>query len=202
MFSAVSLRTPLTGMRCSRAASKPRPRAGGRRPARPAAAGAARRLLYVVAGDRAQRPGAGRARRRSTPRSRASLRTGGLASTGPPPRPSRGDRRAVAGAGDGAGCRPPRPVIDRGAAGRRRPGPAAYRLAGAALGGCRSSGRNRPGRRSGRPGPDRRSGRARPRPRPARSRPRPATPPTGSAAGRASPVDGSAGRRPGRCRSR
>ena len=195
MFSAVSLRTPLTGIRCSRAPSNDRRR---RRRGRRLRADRSTRGLHVVAGDRALRARCRRAGRRSTPRSRASLRTGGLAST-----PARRRRRRLAAPAP----RPPAPAAGAGGRGRRsgrrgrRRRGSGGRRRGAARRPCaagawprRSAGRSRPAPPCGRPAPARRSGRARPRPRPARPRRRPAS--AGRRRRRRSPA------RRARCRSR
>ena len=184
MFSAVSLRTPLTGMRCSRSAPKlaaavagdrRRQRLGRRR-------GAARRPLYVVPGDRAERtrpgqrgqvdaevPGelahrrlgqhrpAGRGRAVRTGATAAGRRAGGDRTPGQPDAGTGPCGRPAAGGG-GRG----RPALRGAALGRRGPRAVADQHGGAAT-----------------RAPDRRSDPARPRPRPAPPRPRPATRPTG-----------------------
>jgi hypothetical protein len=94
MPDAVALRTPLTGIVSSR--RPPAPRRGSGRHRRPGSSARARRARRgrdvaedarllgvahdVVAGDLAGRP-LGATSARSTPRSRASLRTGGFATT-------------------------------------------------------------------------------------------------------------------------
>jgi hypothetical protein len=97
MFSAVSLRTPLTGMRCSRSAPKLAATvAGAATVSGSAAAGvplAARCTSSRVIEPSGPDPVSVA---RSTPRSLASFRTGGLASTDRPIRPV----PSTAGAGD------------------------------------------------------------------------------------------------------
>ena len=190
MFSAVSLRTPLIGMRCSRSGPKRR----GRRAATPLAWAGPRRRRAACTSSRVIEPcgpvpdereqvdaevlgqladrrlgqrdtGAGRCRRRcGRDRSRGRCR--------------RWRRRRRGRGHAGPALRPRRPCAD-----------AAWPP--------RSSGRNRPEPRYAHRAPAHRSDPARPRPRPARSRPRPATPPTAPATGRPRSA-----RRSGRCRWR
>ena len=198
MFSAVSLRTPLTGMRCSRSAPKLAAAAPAARPSGSAAAVAplaarctSSRVIEPSGPDAGQRGQVdaevlgqlahrrlGQHRPAGADRCRRPAPATGAVRPGPEP-----------GAGAPAPVRPDR----RRAAGRRP-------CAGGAWPPW-SAGRSRPAPRSAHPGPDRRSGPARPRPRPARPRPRPATRPTGSA-GRRRAGRRLDGRRPGRCRSR
>ena len=185
MFSAVSLRTPLIGMRCSRSGAERRRRR--RRDACRAGRGRRRRGLHVVAGDRALRAGAGDRgqvdaevpgqlahRRLGQHRHRAGGRRRRRWPRRRPERRPPATGAAALGAGAGTGAAGGVGLARRGAWPRR------------------SSGRSRPAPPCGRPVPDHRSGRARPRPRPARSRPRPATRPTApggaSASGRAGSV--------------
>ena len=185
MFSAVSLRTPLTGIRCSRSAPKHRRR---RRP-RAAPAGSAGPLAAcdVVAGDRALRPRAGQA---VAGRRRGPGRACGPAAWPAPTRPSSDRARLAAELGAGAA----------GAA-AAEPSDCGDRCGAPSLRGRASrrsfAGRSRPGRPCGRPGPGHRSGRARPRPRPARPRPRPATRPTARAAAPTARVGRTASPAPG-----
>src|SRR3954447_2541785 len=101
MFCAVSLRTPFTGTRCSRDASQTA--AAG-----PAATGAGDTgtATAVSTSARVIEPWGPEpvSADRSTPRSRASFRTGGLARTGPCPLADAVTPAGAAGATGGAGA--------------------------------------------------------------------------------------------------